>query len=181
VNDVPFVAHPDLQRAIIFHGHYCPGLVIGYRASVLALRILGAERSGDEELVAVVENDSCAVDSVQVLTGCTFGKGNLFFRDFGKHVYTFAVRPSGHAVRLSLRPRTGGNNADLSREHRASALLEAADEELFDIRELTVDLPHEAVVRRSVICDACGEAVMDSRAHRRGRRLLCHPCAETTE
>ena len=54
----------------------------------------------DKELVAVVENDSCAVDAIQVLTGCTFGKGNLIFRDHGKHVYTFFKRTSGEALRV---------------------------------------------------------------------------------
>ncbi|NIP44160.1 MAG: formylmethanofuran dehydrogenase, partial [candidate division Zixibacteria bacterium] len=54
------------------------------------------------ELVAVVENDSCAVDAVQVLTGCTFGKGNLFFRDYGKQVYTFFRRPSGDFLRIAI-------------------------------------------------------------------------------
>jgi len=51
-----------------------------------ALREFGAGRPQDEELVAVVENDSCAADAIQFITGCTFGKGNLIFHDFGKHV-----------------------------------------------------------------------------------------------
>ncbi len=58
--------------------------------------------SQDEEIVAVVENDSCAVDAVQVLTGCTFGKGNLLFKDHGKQVYTFINRNTNDAVRVSL-------------------------------------------------------------------------------
>ena len=80
---------PDLRDAIQFHGHLCPGLALGYRVAKAALRELGADRPHDEELVAIVENDSCAADAVQYITGCTFGKGNLIFSDFGKHVYTF--------------------------------------------------------------------------------------------
>src|SRR6266540_1461985 len=85
-----------------FHGHSCPGLALGYRVSLRALREFGVDRSGDEELVAIVENNSCAVDAVQVMTGCTFGKGNLIFRDFGKQVYTFIRRPSGKGLRISI-------------------------------------------------------------------------------
>src|SRR4030066_2296880 len=90
-----------LDQIVEFHGHICPGLVLGYRVSMLALKELG-ERAEDEELVSIVENNSCAVDAVQVMTGCTFGKGNLIFRDFGKQVYTFIKRPSGKAVRISI-------------------------------------------------------------------------------
>lgn len=84
----------SFEKAAAFHGHICPGLALGVRVSDYALRELG-QRSSDEELVAVVENDSCAVDAVQALTGCTFGKGNLIFKDYGKHVYTFIKRPGG--------------------------------------------------------------------------------------
>src|SRR4030066_2552070 len=84
-----------------FHGHSCPGLAFGYRVALFALKSLG-ERATDEELVAIVENNSCAVDAVQVLTGCTFGKGNLIFRDYGKQAYTFIKRPSGEGLRISI-------------------------------------------------------------------------------
>ena len=51
---------------------------------------------------SIVENDSCSVDAIQVVTGCTMGKGNLIFKDYGKHVYTFINRDSWDVLRLSL-------------------------------------------------------------------------------
>jgi len=76
--------HDDSFAAVVrFHGHLCPGLAIGYRMTRAALAALGAGRAEDEDLVAVVENDACGVDAVQYLSGCTFGKGNLIFRDVG--------------------------------------------------------------------------------------------------
>ncbi len=42
------------------------------------MRILQVERDGDEELFAIVETDACGADAIQVITGCTFGKGNFF-------------------------------------------------------------------------------------------------------
>ena len=42
----------EIEEAIRFHGHFCPGLMIGYRAAQIALRELGVERAEDEELVA---------------------------------------------------------------------------------------------------------------------------------
>jgi formylmethanofuran dehydrogenase subunit E len=158
----------DLEKVIRFHGHFCGGIAIGYRAALVGMSRLGARRSEDEELVAIVENDSCAADAVQVITGCTFGKGNFFFRDYGKHVYTFALRPSGRAVRVSRKPDG----------HQPPAnLLEAPAEDLFWIEETTITLPDPAQIHDSVVCDRCGEPVMETRTRRRGDRVLCIPCA----
>jgi formylmethanofuran dehydrogenase subunit E len=170
----------DLRRCVEFHGHFCPGLTIGYRAALAGLERLGAGRAEDEELIAIVENDSCSVDAVQVLSGCTFGKGNLFYRDYGKQAFTFALRPSGRAVRVALRPRgrQEGAPAGTSREDRARWLLDAPADQVFDIRELTVDLPAEAEVHQSVTCDRCGEPVMATRTRRRGSQTLCIPCSK---
>ena len=69
----------DLKAAITFHGHLCPGLIIGYRAAILAAKELDLHRDKDEELVAVVENDACGLDAIQWMLGCSIGKGNLIF------------------------------------------------------------------------------------------------------
>jgi formylmethanofuran dehydrogenase subunit E len=71
-----------IQETTNFHGHWCPGLAIGIRASEWVLKEMG--KAPDEEIVAVVETDMCGVDAVQYLTGCTFGKGNLIHKDYGK-------------------------------------------------------------------------------------------------
>ncbi len=73
---------------------------MGYRVAGAALRELNSSRDVDEELAAIVENDSCAIDAIQYVTGCTMGKGNLFLSDYGKPVYTFCRRSDGKAVRL---------------------------------------------------------------------------------
>jgi formylmethanofuran dehydrogenase subunit E len=65
-----------LEEVVQFHGHVCPDLVFGYRVAQTALELMG-ERSQDEELVAVAGNRSCAVGAIQVVNGCTFGKGNF--------------------------------------------------------------------------------------------------------
>jgi len=169
----------DLQRIVAFHGHYCPGILWGYRASKAALERLGTERAEDEELIAIVENDSCAADAVQVLTGCTFGKGNFFFRDFGKHVYTFAVRPSGRAVRVSRRPGTRrGEDEDETREQKITRMLATPTEELFRIEEGTIDLPEAAQIHESVVCSRCGEEAMTTRTRDIDGQPVCLGCIE---
>ncbi len=77
-----------LTGAVHFHGHLCPGLALGIRATEIALEVIGPH-AVDEEVVAIVETDMCGVDGIQFLTGCTFGKGNMIHRDYGKNAYTF--------------------------------------------------------------------------------------------
>jgi formylmethanofuran dehydrogenase subunit E len=187
----------DLRETIQFHGHLCPGLALGYRVAKAALRELKAERPQDEELVAIVENDSCAADAIQFITGCTFGKGNLIFRDYGKHVYTFFNRRIGQGVRISedyrgfeddqrfseLRKRQGAGE-DVSREmhllkmEKAAVILKAAEKELFSIQPVSSVPPEEAKIRASLRCALCGEKFMESRSRMKNNKVVCIPCSE---
>jgi formylmethanofuran dehydrogenase subunit E len=166
--------HPQLEELTAFHGHLCPGLAIGYRATQLALELLGIERAHDEELVAIVENDSCSVDAVQYLAGTTFGKGNFIFRDYGKQVFTFARRDEGKAVRISLKP--GAFRREGSREERIEHILTAPAKELFEYREVELEMPPAARIHPSVTCDRCGEPVMATRTVERNGATLCLEC-----
>lgn len=191
------IQNDDLRDAIQFHGHLCPGLALGFRAAKAALRELKADRPRDEELVAIVENDSCAVDAVQFITGCTFGKGNLIFRDYGKHVYTFFNRRTGQGVRISedyrgfesdhglsgLKKRQEAGE-DVSRERqerlmaKAAAILKAEEKDLFAIQPVSGPPPEEAKIRSSVRCSMCGEKFMESRSRVKNGKIVCIPCFE---
>ncbi len=170
----------DVERVVAFHGHVCGGLTQGMRVAEIALREIGPHAE-DEEVVAIVETDSCAVDAIQVLVGCTFGKGNLIFHDYGKHAFTFGRRSDGKAIRIVGKPRATGIRAAeqeaLSPRERALAVLEADEEELYDIEPLDgFTMPERAQVLPSVRCEACGEMAMSSRVRKLGDRSLCVPC-----
>ncbi len=190
--------HPYLDELVDFHGHLCPGLAIGYRATLAGLERLRGSRARDEELVAIVENDSCSVDAVQFLAGATFGKGNLIFRDWGKQVFTFARRDSGDAVRVALRVSaleqgagpsgdsagSAGNSGpgDMDeKQRRADYILNAPVDELFDIRESSIELPPMARIHKSVTCDRCGEPVMKTRITEIGGGRYCPDCAGSVQ
>lgn len=176
----------DLKECVAFHGHLCPGVVIGYCAAKLGMRDLSARRAGDEELIAIVENDTCAVDAIQVLTGCTFGKGNLYFRDHGKMVFTFATRSNGRSVRLCLRPIGPPDISEIPEDQRRRRQVEfmlAHDpSEFFEVRkDALASLPSTARIRESFPCEACGEMVMSTRVRPRGNKNVCIPCYENTQ
>jgi formylmethanofuran dehydrogenase subunit E len=183
-----------------FHGHVCPGSALGFKASEMALKELSSSKSIDEELVCIVENDSCAVDAVQVLTGCTFGKGNLIFNDYGKQVYTFISRNSGNGIRISLKnsfdmgqidPDIGplrakisaGKANDAEKELLQEKVQGAADKiismdvnDIFEFENVKMDPPKKASLYKSLKCDNCNEMVSEHRLKQQGNLKICIPC-----
>ncbi|MBE0466389.1 MAG: TraR/DksA C4-type zinc finger protein [Candidatus Desulforudis sp.] len=187
------------EKALDFHGHSCPGLALGFRAAQAGMARLNELRDVDEEIFAVVENDSCGVDAVMVVSGCTPGKGNLLFKDLGKQAHTFGSRNSGKAVRVvaknalsrrdpefaALAARVTGGRAtpeeketfaDL-RDKRTLELLKAPAEELFSITEVHFEFPPRARIFESVQCAACGEWAMEPRMRLQNGKPVCITCA----
>ncbi|NYB27601.1 MAG: TraR/DksA C4-type zinc finger protein [Methanobacteriaceae archaeon] len=181
-----------------FHGHICPGTAIGYRAGEIAIKKLRSPRALDEEFLAIVENDSCSVDAIQVVTGCTFGKGNLIFKDHGKHVYTFINRDTGEALRMSLnkgidemdpefaeiREKVFSGSAseeekqefENQRDKASYDILDMPDTELFKIEHVKIEIPEKARIFQSIKCAKCGELVAEHRARVENGTFVCIPC-----
>ena len=149
----------DLKRAVDFHGHLCPGLMIGWRAAKAAARALNISHSADEELVAVVENDSCSVDAFQSLLSTTFGKGNLQWLDHGKQVFTLIDRRRNQAVRVAFagdRLKVKGPDGATDREAFMQALLTAPDEKILTLRQVPAAPPEPARIEPTIFCARCG-------------------------
>ena len=186
-----------LDRAVRFHGHLCPGLAMGMQAAAIALQEVGANAAGNE-VTAVVETDMCGVDGIQFLTGCTFGKGNLVHRDWGKNAYTFYNRPAGTAVRISPRPGVWEGTPErrelwrkrglgtLTPEESARFdevqqewthyLLTTPAEELFFVAEVEGEPPVALRPQPTIPCQECGELVTEIRMRWLGGRELCPGC-----
>jgi len=178
-----FGVNASYDDIIAFHGHSCPGLALGYRMVNAALRMLSAERAIDEELVAITENDACGVDALQVLTGCTFGKGNLIFKDYGKMAFTFILRHSGKAVRVipsveQNHRRPVDRSDPVAREQFLNWVLTAPEEEVIQVTPVETALPPYAGMHASIDCALCGEHTMETRIHFRDGKPFCIPCFE---
>jgi formylmethanofuran dehydrogenase subunit E len=183
----------DLRKAIEFHGHLCPGLAIGYRVSKY---VKGHHpRSEDEELVAIVENNSCSVDAVQQMLGCTFGKGNLIYKDYGKQVFTFYSRGEGKALRIYFKGDLSGRmdkmrrryfKGDLTdkerkefeelREKVTQYLINTDDDEILSAREVDMPAPECARIYPSLKCKECGEGFMEICGRTANGKVLCKDC-----
>lgn len=195
-----FISHPQLEDLVAFHGHFCPGLAMGVRVAEAAVVALGAP-ADDEALVAVVETNNCAVDAIQFLLGCTYGKGRLIHLDHGKNVFTIARRRDGRAVRVTLKPiegwaltpeqqtliaRVQAGHATKEERKAYDALWQARGQSLLAMplaEILAVEvlaeyaLPPAPVVEPSLLCEGCGALVMASRLVLRDGRRYCVTCA----
>ena len=162
------------KDCVAFHGHECGGLTIGYKASIYAIKLLNLTFSGDEEVVCVSENDACGVDALQVMLGCSVGKGNLLFHMRGKSAYSIYNRKTGKSVRLVLKPRPEG----ITRENAFAYYQSCAPEDMFEVKESTIFLPEKARLFDSYICDCCEEETGSNWIRLAGGKKLCLDCYE---
>jgi formylmethanofuran dehydrogenase subunit E len=191
-----------LEKGLWFHGHKCPAMPMGLRLSLAAMEALGVEqRAGAGELVALVELDSdhcatCFADGVQVATGCTFGKGNIQKLGYGKWGLTLIDRKQNKAVRVAPRAevmaetkktefiaqRKAGIPPTMIPDEISQPLVERVmnmpGEQLYKISEV-FDYTWKAAPHtfESVVCEECGEMVVERNARIEAGRVLCIPCA----
>ncbi|WP_353894155.1 FmdE family protein [Proteinivorax hydrogeniformans] len=163
------------DECVKFHGHICPGLTIGYKAAMLARKLFDGKSANDEEIVCITENDACGVDGIQVVLGCTFGKGNLIYKDHGKVAYSFYSRDSKKEFRLVFRRDIGGPT---KRDEKQKFLLNSAEEDLFEIKEVKQPLPQKAKLFNTVICELCKEGAAEHRIRLFDGKKACVDCFE---
>jgi len=178
-----------LKEAEVAHGHLCAGQVLGVRMALFGLAKLGIDdpRGRDRKrLVTFVEIDRCATDAIGVVTGCRLGKRALKFRDWGKMAATFVDLENNRAVRIAARESSKQKARELHPELESKnqqqmlAYRELADEDLFDIQWVKVELPPEefpGYKAERIVCAECGEGINFKREVHRDGRILCRACS----
>lgn len=162
------------ERCVEFHGHECPGLATGVKACEAAMEKMGIEFSKDEEVVCVTENDACGVDAIQVLTGCTFGKGNLLYKGTGKMAFNFFNRSNGESLRMIVKP----SNREMDRKQRQEFILNAPIDEVFAFSKPKFKLPEKARLFTTVLCEKCGEGAPEHKMRMNDGKKVCLDCFE---
>ena len=193
-----------LEAGQTFHGHKCPAMPLGLRAGAAAMNRLGVTRSPDGQLVALVElgDDHCAhcfADGIQVITGCTYGKGNIRQLNYGKWGVTLVDRASGRAVRVVPKAEAmlANKRSEFFTQYREKGIpasqvpaevvepmiarvMNAPEEAL-----LTVGTPCDHPLPKKVesfagfVCERCGEMTVEGYGRPLGDAKVCLPCYET--
>jgi formylmethanofuran dehydrogenase subunit E len=160
------------DKARAFHGHACPGLAIGVKVCEAVAEKMDIGPAFDEELVCIVENDACGVDAIQALAGCTFGKGNLIYKNTGKNAYTFFDRQKGKAMRFYFKKKMPG----MEREAYQQYILDASVDELFDCKEVSWEAPPRAEIFTTLTCEICGESASENKMRLQNGKKVCLDC-----
>jgi formylmethanofuran dehydrogenase subunit E len=97
-----------IKEAVSFHGHLGPFLVLGVRMGLIGLRELCVKKGNSKlRVTAILERTvpfSCAIDGIQVATGCTVGNGRLKLKNT-KNIIASEFRLDGKEnVIVTLKP-----------------------------------------------------------------------------
>ncbi|WP_461867076.1 FmdE family protein [Thermococcus sp.] len=195
-----------LEVARDFHGHICPYVALGMRASMIAMKELGVGRldfraSVDESILAIVETNNCFTDGVQIATGCTFGNNSLIYLDLGKTALTLVKRGTWEGVRVyadgeELRKyyppeaeelfdrvvkERKGSEEDAKRlsllwEEIGRKMIRLPEKE-FKIEHIKVPPVEPAPIFDNIRCSKCGELAMATRVIYISEKPFCLKCA----
>lgn len=191
------------EHGLALHGHKCPAMPMGLRVGAAAMNALGVDRAKDGQLLALVElgEDHCATcfaDGVQMITGCTFGKGNIKKLHYGKWGVTLVEVATGRAVRVTPKAEAmlANKQTDFFKEFREKGVpaskvppevveplvqrvMGAPDEKLLSVGEFfTYQIKHRPHSFSSFVCEGCGEMVVEGYARIVGEKRVCIPCQE---
>ena len=160
------------ERCVEFHGHECPGLAIGFKVCQAAMDKMKISFTQYEEIVCVTENDGCCVDAIQVIIGCSFGKGNITYRDRGKFAFSFFNRTSKEGLRIVFRSFPRINDKKIFMDY----ILHAEVDELFDYKHPNFDIPEKGRDFKSICCELCGERTAENKMRIMNGKKVCLDC-----
>ncbi len=191
------------DAGLALHKHCCPSMPLGLRLGEAALNKLGVGPTGDTALLSLVElgddhHGTCVADGIQIITGCTFGKGNIKKLGWGKLGLTLIDKKTKRAVRVT--PKTeviqAGDKSDFVQNYRKKGvpptqipeevsrplidrILSAPEGTLLTVSDV-FESPHQEPLYQwgIFVCPGCGEVTVESYGRTQGETRLCIPCAE---
>lgn len=191
-----------LEFGFKFHGHKCPAMPLGLKMASVAMNELNVTHAHAGELFAIVELGDhhcagCIGDGVQVLTGCTFGKGNITRAMKGKFGMTLIDQKAKKGVKITpkgswlakafdspfMKERQKGLPPQKIDESIVNPLIEKVmsmpAEDQFDVEHLDniyVEIPPHKWDKR--LCNECGELTVAEYGYYINDKFLCSDCAD---
>ena len=186
MNDLEILLKESAKR---HHDHLCPRQVLGVRMGMYAAELFQLDLpQSDKRLFAFVETDGCLIDGIVAATGCAVGHRTMRVMDYGKSAATFVDTVTERAIRITPRreSRTLAQVYAPDAPDRWHAQLEAyqvmPNAELLSAQEVILNVSLAAIISRHgmrVVCEQCGEDVINEREVRRAGHVLCRACAES--
>lgn len=136
-----------LRRAIDWHGHFGPFLVLGVKMGIIGIRELEVIKGNPKLRVTVMTKPSvpfsCVIDGVQAATQCTLGNRRLRLRNSTKSVSAKFQILEGNTVTVTLNPAKQEELKELLSKHVRSEEIEKiahnvvsmSEKELFNLKK----------------------------------------------
>lgn len=169
------------------HGHLCPRQVLGVRMGTYAGELLGIDLpQQDKRLFVFVEMDGCLIDGITAATGCSCGHRTMRILDYGKTAATFVDTVSHNTVRICPNPsaRIRASEYVLDAPDRwhtqLSAYQQMPSPELLLAEPVSLTVSLKAIISQHglrVVCERCGEDVINEREVHKAGQILCQSCA----
>lgn len=182
---------PSLQELLdasaARHHHLCPRQVLGVQMGRRAGELLGlALPQHDKRLLTIVETDGCFTDGVSVATNCWVGRRTMRVEDYGKVAAVFVDTQLSRAVRLAPRAdvRQAAPRYAPDAANRWEAMLlgyqRMAPADLFTAQPVRLTTSLAWLIGQPgmrVVCDRCGEEILNGREVQQAGSTLCRACA----
>ncbi|MCD6535708.1 MAG: formylmethanofuran dehydrogenase subunit E family protein [Thaumarchaeota archaeon] len=123
-----------LEQAARFHGHLGPFLVLGLKAGLRAVEILGWKPLKMRATIILVRKIpyTCFLDGVQFATGCTLGKGNIKVLEGDGIRALFSLEGRGIELKVRDEVLRKAESAGSRMEEVAREFMAKKSEELFE-------------------------------------------------
>ena len=166
-----------LDKARIFHGEVCAGIVLGVRITMAGMQALGMDpMQRNRDLLVFVEIDRCMTDAVQAITGCSLGRRTLKYHDYGRFAATFHDMAGRRSIRVASRQQTSlDRKVDLREVYKT-----IPQDELLVLQEVVLNIDEGQLPGFPKVVEQCGrckEMVFDDRHVVRNGQVLCRVCS----
>ena len=136
-----------IEKAVDFHGHLGPFLVLGVKMGLIGIRELEVIKGNPKLRVTVMTKPSvpfsCVIDGVQAATQCTLGNRKLRLRNSTKSVSAKFQILEGNIVTVTLNPAKQEELEKLLSKHAsfqemekiARNVVSMPEKELFEVKK----------------------------------------------
>lgn len=117
-----------IEKAVDFHGHLGPFLVLGIRMGFIGLRELEVKKGNPKLRVTMITKPSvpfsCVIDGIQATTRCTIGNRKLKLQDSSGNISAKFKLLNGKIVAVTLNPAKQQELETLVSKHVSSQEIE---------------------------------------------------------
>lgn len=169
------------------YDHLCPRQVLGVLMGAFAGELFDLDLpQNDKRLFAFVETDGCLIDGIASATNCTVGHRTMHVIDYGKTAATFVDTATQRALRIAPRLESRrlaqcyAPNAPDRWHAQLAAYQVMPTNELLVAQPVMLTVSLTAIISKHgmrVVCEQCGEDIINEREVRADGQILCRACA----